>query len=363
MRTRRALRATASFTSRTLCLVFLALAAVCTVAELQLCCTYELATPLVNASHLTPGTVFQAARYRPPSCSDAALCRGEDVQLTDSGTALTLRLALPARCAPASRSQLEEMGDLHSPTVQELLPAGRWLHMSGDSLLRGVFNTMVTFVGQHRWEQWQGEAHFKSVFHQGRSMCCTRLADAGSCTYALHSEGAASLYDRARAGVTAGGTCVTYSFKMEYPAILEEMAMIKEHAAAGMPARLVTAAALHTMKSADAATFGTQVGLFLREAASPAWRETLVAIHAAAAPNYTAIAAGKYPQTEPVVSAFNAALRREVAAQARPGLRIVDAYGVTAAPGAERLFPRIDEVHFHDHFYQARGWLEQRTLS
>ena len=211
-----------------------------------------------------------------------------------------------------------------------------------------------------------GEAYYQSVFHKGRSLCCADVARPGSCAFALHNA-SASLVSAARAGLQEGRTCVTYAFLMDYGAILAQMRQMTSPAdgdAAPLPARLVTAAGVHSMKAHDAAFFKAEVAAFLDELATPRWKPTVVAMHTIAAPNYTSIAAAGHKQTPETVAAFTAALRDAVASvAASAGVaaapRLVDLHEVTSERGggeralhARRRFPRLDALHFRDAFYQ-----------
>jgi hypothetical protein len=196
------------------------------------------------------------------------------------------------------------------------------------------------------------------VFHKKRSLCCARVADASTCNFALHEANGTMLADTARAALAAGQTCLTYEFLMEYSAIQRSLQQL---AAAGtsawLPSLLVTSAALHTMKRHNATFYRAEVDAFLSTLAAAAWRGTAVALHGCAAPNFTAVAAGSFPQREAVVRGFNAALRDALAAAAQRGgetplPRLVKYFGVTGEAAARHRFPYLDSVHFSDPFYQ-----------
>lgn len=240
-----------------------------------------------------------------------------------------------------------------------------------------------------------GEAYFQSVFHKSRSLCCADVREPDSCLYALHDEGSASLFAATRGALAQGHVCVTYSFLMDYAAIVAQMrAMTTPQNDSAtttttattneahhhhrlhevLPTRLVTSAGLHTMREHNASHYKAEVEAFLTEAGSPAWRRrgTLLAVHTIAAPNYTAVAAGGHRQTAEAVASFNAALREAAAAATDAAgasasasrlhrvLRLVDLHAVTSEAGgaeraqdAQRRFPRLDAMHFRDQFYQA----------
>jgi hypothetical protein len=208
-----------------------------------------------------------------------------------------------------------------------------------------------------------GEAYFQSVFHKGRSLCCADVSRADSCLFRLHNESSATLFTSTRDALQEGRSCVTYSFLMHYAAITEQMRQMTSSQGV-VPSRLVTSAGLHTMKAHNASFYKADVAAFLAELATPPWHGTVVAMHTAASPNYTMIAAAGHKQTPAAVSAFNTALREAVAdvAKARGDAaapRLVDLHAVTnegcngsGAAGAQRRFPRLDALHFHDAFYQ-----------
>jgi hypothetical protein len=197
-----------------------------------------------------------------------------------------------------------------------------------------------------------GEAHYQAVFHKQRSLCCARVADASSCAFSLHEPNGTTLADTARAALAAGQTCLTYEFLMEYSTIQRSLEQLAAGgASARLPSHLVTSAALHTMKHHNVSYYRSEVDAFLSTLASPAWRATPVALHGCASPNFTAIAAGGFPQREEVVRSFNAALRDALAAAAAPLPRLVHYYGVTGEAAARHRFPYLDAVHFADPFY------------
>lgn len=375
----------------------------------SLCCLeVQLHSPFFEAGKPPkPGTRFDSAKAHVMGCAPVAACGGEASSLVptaavsggaatdDDPFALTMRLLVPAR-GPA-RSWPDE-GPERGPPPEALLPPGSWTHFAGDSLLRGVFSTLTQYLKQARWEQWQGaaasaaaaarqhvlrtqdasralrsfaslpfaragEAYFQSVFHMGRSLCCANVSRADSCVFALHNESSATFLSSTRDALREGRACVTYSFLMHYAAITDQMKQMTSSQGA-VPTRLVTSAALHTMKSRNASYYKADVAAFLAEAATPPWSNTVVAMHAAAAPNYSMVAAAGHKQTPAAVSSFNAALREAVSdvAKARGDAaapRLVDLHGIThegggaqGAAGAMRRFPRLDALHFHDAFYQ-----------
>ena len=202
-----------------------------------------------------------------------------------------------------------------------------------------------------------------------RCLCCVDPARADSCTYTLHNESSPMLFAAARAGLSQGQTCITYSFLMDYAAILAQMRQIVSTGSSGaasapLPGRFVVSAGVHTMKHHDAQHFKAEVRTFLDELATPPWQPTQVAVHTVAAPNYTMIAAAGHKQTPQTVAEFNVALQEALAAAAAAhgvagAPRLVDLHAVTTeqrggelAKHAQRRFPRLDALHFRDAFYQ-----------
>ena len=195
-----------------------------------------------------------------------------------------------------------------------------------------------------------------------RCLCCADVARTDTCTFALHNESSPTLFAAARAGLAEGRTCVTYSFLMDYAAIVAQMDQMATDAP--LPSRLVTSAGVHTMKAHDASYYKDEVNRFLAKTAAPEWQDCVVAMHTSAAPNYTMVAAAGHKQTPETVTAFNAALRDAVAAAAAArgvaaAPRLVDLHAVTSEHGgreraqlARRRFPRLDALHFRDAMYQ-----------
>ncbi len=201
------------------------------------------------------------------------------------------------------------------------------------------------------------------MFHKARSLCCAQVADASTCTHALHDASSSSLTDTVRAALSAGYACVTYRFLMTYADITHSLQQLTSVGVdAALPSQLIASAALHTMKHHDTAFYHMEVVAFLRETAKAAWRGTEVVLHGCASPNYTAINAGGYPQRPEVVSNFNAALREAVDADAvvRRGVRsmwwplpqLIEYASVTGEGVARQRFPYLDSVHFAEPFYQ-----------
>ena len=350
--------------------------------ESELCCLeVELLSPYLPAGKATPAptTRFDAARARTVRCLALRDCAGQPTSLvptaevqpsaggvndSEAPFSLTMRLAVPA--AGAFTPAWPGKDAAREPPAAVLAPAGTWTHFAGDSLLRGVFSTLAQYMRQGRVEAWKGEAYFQSVFHMGRCLCCADVARPDTCAFSLHNESSPTLFAAARAGVAQGQACLSYSFVMDYAAIVAQMRHMCNGTTADerLPGRMVVSEGLHSMKHHNASFFKAEVVRFLDETATPRWRDTLVAVHTIAAPNYTMVAAAGHKQTPEAVSSFNAALREAVAAAAAArgpaeAPRLVDLHAVTTeqrggalAAAARRRFPRLDALHFHDPFYQ-----------
>jgi hypothetical protein len=229
-------------------------------------------------------------------------------------------------------------------------------------------------------------------FQHWRSRCCDDVSAPSddSCAYALHAEqDHASLFAAARAGLAAGRTCVSFQFTTEYVDITPSLAALRTSAdvdadaPAGatplrLPTRVITSAALHSMRLRTLGQYDADVAAFLAEASHPAWAHTAFSMHSATAPNYTSIAEYGHPQTQPVVLAFNAVLRAAVrsageregsawaaAVPARQLPSLVNMYAVTrdTPPRFPYKDPAKDALHFADSFYQTAFVVDALVLS
>ena len=332
-------------------------------------CTFQIATPPVETPVARPGTRFVAAQVTALQCEPMLPVRhGLPIHLQPDaldGFLLKLHINLPEACST-------NVGE-GSPLRTLLAPRGMWLHLAGDSLLRGVFGTLTNVLLGRRWEEWRGEENFQRLFHLSRSLCCVNFSsvDANSCKFALH-ESERELLSSTRRELSSGRSCITYSFQMEYSEITASLLQLSATPGAAVPTRMVTSAALHTMKHANgnASGYRGEVDGFLTAFSAPVWADTALVIHACSAPNDTSVSAGHYPQTETVVRAFNEQLERALGAQAwnsawaeqkRPLPRLVDYYSITEQTPAR--FPYLDSLHFSDPFYQTAFVVDALVLN
>jgi hypothetical protein len=347
-----------------------------------------------SRSHATP-----ARRRTPTVALHPAPKRDGDGDADADPFALLLTLSVPSACAAELGAEALGVVDAAdgapaSLPLSRVLPRGGWLHMAGDSLLRGEFHALATYLKRGMWEPWAGVAAHRAVFHHARSLCCDDVEHAASepsgCAYALHAEhDHDALFAAARAGLAAGRTCVTFAFLTQYADITPALAALRAsssataaaasaNASAALPTRVITSAALHSMRTRTLGQYDADVAAFLAEASQPAWADTAFAMHSGTAPNYTCIAAYGHPQTQPVVLAFNAVLHAALRAEGereggawaggRPARQLpslVNMYAVTRDAPARFPYkdPARDALHFHDVFYQTAFVVDALVLS
>ncbi len=207
------------------------------------------------------------------------------------------------------------------------------------------------------------------MFHKSRQLCCNdfgALPNRSACSFALHDDDA-QLFSAVRAELARGRSCLTYVFLMEYASIVRSLARLTGGA---LPTKLLTSAAVHSMKHVNASVFRSEVDDYLALVSRPEWANTSMLLHTAASPNATAIALGHYPQTPERVRDFNDAIRAALATSAasgvwarqrRPVPRLVDYASVTANTPAR--FPYLDSLHFYDQFYQTAFMVDALVLN
>jgi hypothetical protein len=209
-----------------------------------------------------------------------------------------------------------------------------------------------------------------------RSLCCRSVADAASCTFAVHADGK-EMAAAARVALRQREVCITHEYRQEYRHITDSLASLETSAASNgttaaiMPSLLISAVGPHMIRDRDASLHGMDVDAFLARVAAPAWRGTAVVMHACPSPNQTAIAEGSHSQTLPRVLAFNAALKQATeqgvraggawAGRAAAAPRLVDYFGIAGWPPPPR-FPYRDAIHFQEQYFQTAIVLDALVL-